>query len=390
MTAPSVSPDGASLSDLARTLQNVHEAVLGGAQPAVQPRPVVARSWRRALRMGLQSSSLNGRTDPNPAQVHERRRASQLRHAITEIRTVTGGAADAAHYITVVTDAGGMVLWRDGSAGVRRIADRLGFEEGAQWSEERVGTNAIGTAIAEAAPVELIGAEHFEQQQHPWFCTAAPVHDLRTGELIGVIDISGPVMTRHPAIRALVASTAGLAEASLWRQHRHDLDRLRRSTEHLVSTGPALVVDDDGWVAHNVGTTARDRIAAPAAGRTVAIPGLGLCLPEQLKEGWLVRPLGARVSIRAALRGTMLDVDAGGALWQVNLTPRHAQVLRCLDAAGRDGMTALQLSHAMFGDDAHTVTARAEVSRLRRVIGSIVVAGPYRISEEIRLDVLPD
>ena len=36
-----------------------------------------------------------------------------------------------------------------------------------------VGTNAIGTALAEAAPVQLFSAEHFEQAQHPWYCTAA-------------------------------------------------------------------------------------------------------------------------------------------------------------------------------------------------------------------------
>lgn len=332
---------------------------------------------------------MNGRTDPDPVLLDQHRQASPLRHVIGDIRGVVNSAADAAQYITVVTDANGVVLWRDGSSGVRRIADRLGFHEGARWSEERVGTNAIGTALAEAAPVELFGAEHFEQQQHGWFCSAAPVHDPRTGELIGVIDISGPAMTLHPAIRALVTSSALLAQASLWRRHRARLDRLRRSAEHLVTTGPALIVDDDGWVAHHVGTTPRDRIAAPTAGHAIAVPGVGMCVPERLPDGWLVRPSGWRKSVRASLRGTLLEVDAEGAPWQVPLSPRHADVLRHLAAARPGGMTAVQLSRAMFGDGAHEIAARAEVSRLRRVIGSLVMTGPYRIAEEVHFEVAP-
>lgn len=378
---------GTDLGDRARTLQRVHEAVLGGVRPPVPPRPMVARSWRRVMGMGLQVSGTNGRIAPDSALLEQRRRASPLRHVIADVREVLGASADAAQYISVVTDAAGVVLWRDGSAAVRRVADRLGFEEGMRWTEDRVGTNAIGTALAEAAPVELFAAEHFEQQQHPWFCSAAPIHDPRTGELIGVVDVSGPALTLHPAIRALVASSARLAEVTLWRRHQVRLERLRRSAEHLVSSGPALVVDDDGWVAHHVGTTPRDRIDAPLAGHAIAVPGVGICLPERLPDGWLVRPSGWRTTLRAVLRGSVLEVDAEGEPWRVVLSPRHADVVRHLAAAGAGGMTAAQLSRAMFGDDAHEVTARAEVSRLRRAIGSLIVTGPYRVAEGVELRV---
>ena len=86
---------------------------------------------------------------------------------IDDLRAVLTSAADAATYLMVVTDAEGVVLWRAGSARVLKIADQLGFVEGALWTERAVGTNAIGTALAEAAPVELFSAEHFEQAQHP-------------------------------------------------------------------------------------------------------------------------------------------------------------------------------------------------------------------------------
>ena len=75
----------------------------------------------------------------------------------------------------VVADADGIDALARG-VGRRAAAGPtgLGFTEGATWTEDHVGTNAIGTALAEQAPVQLFSAEHFEEGQHPWYCTASP------------------------------------------------------------------------------------------------------------------------------------------------------------------------------------------------------------------------
>ena len=200
-------------------------------------------------------------------------------------------AADASSYLVVVTDADGVVLWRDGAARVRRHADTLGFAEGALWTEEAVGTNAIGTAIAEAAPVQLFSAEHFEAAQHPWYCTAAPVHDPADGSLLGVVDVSGPALTLHPTIRALVTTSVQLAEARLWRHHEEHLEQLRRTAAPLLtaSEGPLLVVDDHGWVAAQQGVSGRDRIAVPQPDRTRCRAGSGP-VPARAAAGRLADP----------------------------------------------------------------------------------------------------
>lgn len=383
---------GSDLSRHARELVRVHDAVIGGGRAAQPPRAVVQRSWARMISLGLDPSGHNARAVLPRSELERRRNDSPLGLVIGDLRQVLTGVADASHFLMVVTDADGVILWREGSAQVRLRADALGFTEGAVWTEERVGTNAIGTALAEAAPVQLFSAEHFELSQHPWYCTAAPIHDPRTGELLGVVDVSGPALTLHPAIGALVETAVRLSEAQLWRRHEERLERLRRSAQHVLATvrGPVLVVDDHGWVAHHSGIAARQRIAAPRKDVPVAVPGMGLCFAERLPRGWLVRPRPQEHRISARLDLTsepVLDMLSGDDSWRTSLTRRHSEILVLLAEAGDRGMSAADLSRALFGDADHVVTVRAEVSRLRRVVGALVTANPYRLATEVDLTV---
>ncbi|WP_036517710.1 GAF domain-containing protein [Nocardioides sp. J54] len=380
----------------ARALVRIHDAVLSGSAPPERPRAVVARSWTRVLDLGIDPDGRNGRDPLPPADVDERRRQSRLGLVIDEIRELLLSAADASNYLVVVADADGIVLWRSGSPRVKRQADGLGFAEGAHWAEEAVGTNAIGTALAEGAPVQLFSAEHFENAQVPWYCTASPIHDPIDGSLLGIVDVSGPALTLHPAIEALVTASVRLAEARLWRHHEERLEQLRRTAEPLLSgaNGPLLVVDDHGWVAAHQGVAVRDRVEAPRPDRALAVPGLGLCLPERLRGGWLIRPSTAETVLLATLDLTAtpatLEVHGAEAPWRVALSPRHAEVLAALAEAGRGGLTAGALSHRLYGDGEHQVTVRAEVSRMRKALGALLATNPYRIGDGVDLVVVSD
>lgn len=383
---------GTDLSVHARELTRAHDAAFSGLRPVVAPRPLVQRSWSRMVGLGLEPGRTRARDPLSREEVERRRRESPLSTVIAELTGLLGTVADASRFLIVVTDADGVILWREGAAPVQRTADRLGFEEGATWTEDVVGTNAIGTAIAEAGPVQLFSAEHFEAAQHPWYCTAYPVHDPRTGELLGIVDVSGPALTLHPAIAALVETGVRLSESLLWRHHEDRLARLRRSSEHLLaaSGSPGLVVDDHGWVAHHVGISTRDRIAVPVEGNALVVPGLGLCLPERIQDGWLVRSRAGSADVVATLDLTAAPVlRVGGAEpWRTPLSPRHAQIVEAVAAAGSAGLGAADLSRLLHGDDQHVVTVRAEVSRLRRTIGALLATQPYRVADGVRIEVL--
>lgn len=383
-----------ALSSRARELQVIRDAVLGGQSPPQHPRALVARSWARVMSLGLDPDGANLRDPLSLADLEGRRRSSALHLVIDDLRAVLTSVADASQFLMVVCDAEGVILWRDGSARVRREADRLGFADGVRWTEQVVGTNAIGTALAEASPVQLFSAEHFEQRQHGWYCTAAPIHDPRTGDLLGVVDVSGPALTMHPALVALVDSAVVIAESRLRQRHEARIERLRRSAEPVVAglRGPLLVVDDDGWVAHRSGISVRDRIGAPEPQRTVAVPGLGICLPERLPGGWLIRPPGAaRGRVVATLDlcgdGPALEASIDGEPWRTPLTRRHAEIMAALATAGPAGCSAAELSQILYGDAEHLVTVRAEVSRLRRVVGALIATGGYRLADGVELTV---
>ena len=114
-----------------------------------------------------------------------------------------------------VTDATGVLLWVEGAHALRSNAEAMNFVEGARWSEDCAGTNAPGTALALDRPVQVFAAEHFSRIVQPWTCSAAPIHDPVTGELLGIIDLTGGYQIGSPHARALVQATVAAAESEL-------------------------------------------------------------------------------------------------------------------------------------------------------------------------------
>ncbi|WP_428935645.1 GAF domain-containing protein [Streptomyces sp. ACT015] len=383
----------------ARVLREVRSARLAGQRVPVAPREVIERSWERALRSGVDPEHGHRSGLLSAEEVRRRRESSELRHVLPVLREELLAAADAAHLIMAVADAEGRLLWREGSPPVLRRADALGFEVGADWSEEVVGTNGVGTPAVVRRPVQVFASEHFARSQASWTCTGAPISDPRDGRLLGVVDVSGPLETAHPATLAWVGSVAKLAEARLRERHTASLERLRAVAAVPLARleGRAAVVDRDGWTAAATGMPYVTRVALPKsleAGRRW-LPQLGVCAVEPLAEGWLLRASerpaaadGTRIVLDLTRRRSW-SVAVSGAVdtWRHELSPRHAELL-CLLALRRDGLSAAELAAEVFGDVGRTVTVRAEMSRVRRYLGGLLDHRPYRFCEDAEVELL--
>ncbi|MFC9060064.1 GAF domain-containing protein [Streptomyces sp. NPDC057074] len=383
----------------ARMLSEVRSARLSGGQAPVAPRPVIEQSWERVLRSGVDPDRDVRSGLLSPEEVRRRRESSTLRHVLPVLREALLSVADVAHHIMVVADEDGRVLWREGSAPVLRRADGLGFELGADWREEVVGTNGVGTPAVTRRPVQVFASEHFVRSQATWTCAGAPITDPRSGRLLGVVDVSGPLETMHPATLAWVDSVAKLAEARLRELHARSLERLRAVAAPVLARldGRALVTDRDGWTAAVTGMPYVDRVAlpkSPEAG-TRWLPAIGACTVEPLAGGWLVRaaegpvPGGAAriVLDLAEPRRRSVRVLGGAGEWTRELSPRHAELLYLL-AVHRGGRSAAGLAEDVFGDPARTVTVRAEMSRVRRYLGPYLEHRPYRFCEAAEVELL--
>ncbi|RLU82273.1 diguanylate cyclase [Streptomyces griseocarneus] len=304
-----------------RTIRTAHTAFLGGTPPGPDVRSVVTDSWRRsAARLPTPDFLPPVEVEVDGTDLEAYRRAHPLAAVLPLLRELLGSvAADGAH-LFAVCDATGRLLWVEGHEGVRKRAEGMNFVPGARWDERHAGTNAPGTALAVGHAVQIFATEHYNRRVQPWSCAAAPVHDPRTGRLLGAVDITGGDQLAAPQSLALVQATARAAEAQL---------------------PPAA---DPG---------------SPGS------PG---------SPGCVLTALG---------RDEALLVTEGRRL---RLGRRHSEILTLL-AAHPDGLTGEQLAAALYGErPVPPVTLRAELSRLRRLVGPLLASRPYRLRGTVGTD----
>ena len=368
--------------------RRTRDAVLGGARGLAAPRDPIAASWRRVAAVGLDPGSGADIAPLGPAEIARRRRESGLSDVIPSLTESLRSVIDAGQLV-VVADVDGWVLWREGGHAVRRLADDLGFVGGSAWTEGNVGTNAIGTALVLGEGVRVQGPEHFVESHTRWGCAAAPLTDPWSGRTLGVLDVSGPSRGMHPAELALVETVARLTAMEMVARRRADLDILRAHAAPVLArlTGDVLAVDVFGHVAAAIGSRAPERVALPEdlSGGWVWLPTLGPATVEPLVGGWLLRLDGPEPAAAATVA---LDLTAEPTLrvsgpsggWSRRVSRRHAEILLALAEAGAPGRTAADLADDLFADRTRVVTVRAEMSRLRRLVGSVLLSGPYRFA----------
>jgi hypothetical protein len=365
--------------------------------------PIVA-SWRRSAAAGVDPSG--GRPAPVVADADETSARWEI-HPLADmaplIRACLAATADESQHLIVVSDANGVLLWVEGNAQVRmRAADSMNFAEGALWSEGGAGTNAIGTALAAEHAVQVFASEHFNEIVQEWTCAAAPIHDPDTGQVIGVIDLTGQMATVHPHSMAVATATAQAVEAHLrCEMLDHDARLLSRYGDRLTSGAePRALLTATGRViaSQPLGWLPASRLSIPEEGGPIAITPQLTAFAEALGHGAVLlraqpaeRPAG---SPQARLALTLLGRDRGeaevhgssGAGDRFQLRMRHAEILTLL-CASPGGLTSEELSADVYGDPLRAGSIRVEISRLRKLLGDCVETEHYRLRGGISSDV---
>ncbi|WP_234996982.1 helix-turn-helix domain-containing protein [Pseudonocardia thermophila] len=355
----------------------------------------MSASWQRSLAAHVDPDKGLPPVVVPESEIPELRKAHPLNEVMPLLRSTLVSIADEAMHVMLVTDANGVILWREGASSLLHTADDSGLCPGYRVSEDAIGTNAMGTTIAVDAPVAIHSAEHLVRTFHRWTCAAAPVHDPDTGAILGAIDISGPLHTVHPAMMQLVSATAQLAEHQLRVRLAIADERLRvRNMPHLrnvngagalLSPSGRIIAGEpyDGWPA---------RIEVPPGADRVQLPDGREMVVERLAEGYLLyQPKSSSASTRKRSALTLRFMGEGAPSVVVDgkvvpLTLRPAELLTAL-ALHREGLTAERLALSLYGEDGNPTTVRGEILRLRGLIGAHVLrTRPYRLDATVDSD----
>lgn len=118
-------------------------------------------------------------------------------------------------FVVALADKEGCLLKVVGDKGAVEFTNRSNFSEGAKWGEKEAGTNAVALAIVLNKPVQVYGAEHWCLHAHTATCSAAPIHDPDTGEIIGVLDMTGRHEDVHRHTLGIVVAVASSIKKQL-------------------------------------------------------------------------------------------------------------------------------------------------------------------------------
>jgi len=122
---------------------------------------------------------------------------------------------DYSEYIAALTDENGTILYIYGKDTLTKVASEYGFVVGSTFSEEAVGTNAIGTCLALGQPICIVGQDHFVKQWRNFGCAASPIRDPFSGEIIGSLNLSSYADAFHIFSLGFVESLAIMLETTL-------------------------------------------------------------------------------------------------------------------------------------------------------------------------------
>lgn len=332
-------PSGATARSQRGHLERAYDDFISTGSVATV-RPMVADSWRLSRASGVSPDGVVPSVDMLDAELEAYRSGHPLAAVMPLIRRLLIDEAEDAGAIVVVADADSRLLWVEGDPTLRRLAEGMNWVAGSRWDERTTGTNAPAAAMRLDHALQVFAREHYASNVAAWSCTAAPIHDPLTGQVLGALDITGRDEVAAPAVLGLVRAAVAAAETEL---------RIRAMFQPASTTRRSIP----------------KRTPITPVAPTVVVPQLLSVLGRD----------------RAMLTTTASDKPGN------ELSIRHSELLFLL-AQHPEGYTADQLAIALHERDVPAVTVRAELSRLRSLLPGLALSGrPYRISSSVRTDV---
>ncbi len=149
------------------------------------------------------------------------------------------------NFFSILTDADGCILSIIGDENILSEAFSLKMVPGAYMDESSIGTNSMGTTLAEGKPVQVSGEEHYIKAYHRWTCSASPIRNSR-GEIIGSIDLTGYSESVNLHTLGMVVAAANAIEEMLdIKRYNEELSLEKKFTETIIESIDAGILTSD-------------------------------------------------------------------------------------------------------------------------------------------------
>ncbi|WP_368184829.1 GAF domain-containing protein [Aestuariibius sp. HNIBRBA575] len=205
-----------------RRLSHADRVLETASSSSAAARSRLAASWHRSVvKHGLDPDERRGPDRIAQSALHHRRAALEKFMTVASPRldnlfTLVGLSGCA----VFLTDVDGVVLDQRLSDADAPVFDEWGLCAGADWSEEREGTNGIGTCLTEQRRVIIHQDEHFYARNTAMSCMDAPIYGS-DGQIVAALDVSSARADQTEAfnrlIGAQVAQTARAIEEANFR-----------------------------------------------------------------------------------------------------------------------------------------------------------------------------
>jgi transcriptional regulator of acetoin/glycerol metabolism len=180
-----------------------NEFVRNGVVSSAPVRKPIVESWERCQKAEV--DPVGGKCWDLLSERELQKRKNQIVEVSQPIIDTLYECIRGSYSVIVLIDNDGCILRTVGDLSTLRAAQKLNFGPGANWSETSVGTNAIGTALAFGAPIQVTGSEHYCESHHLWTCSAAPIRNT-AGKIVACLDISGPRENSHPYTLGMIVT----------------------------------------------------------------------------------------------------------------------------------------------------------------------------------------
>ncbi|WP_431801269.1 sigma-54-dependent Fis family transcriptional regulator [Halobacillus andaensis] len=236
----------------------------------------IAASWNHCKQIGVDPYNGKGNQLLSLDELKKRRKEnSRLMRLAEPFIKKLAAMYQESNVVLLLIDREGYVLHMAGEKRVKAYAEDINFREGVRWTEEQVGTNAIGTALTIGESICIKGMEHFSVASQNWSCSACPIKD-ENGEVIGVLDISSPTIPDyHDHLLAAVVSAAYAIETD-WKNMVKE--------EELALINYGIQEEREGSDSSFILYNRSNRIVYKSPAVPDKLQGLGLDFPSEMNK----------------------------------------------------------------------------------------------------------